>query len=192
MLLEHEVADRMPGEEDCRRYYDRNRDRFRSPDRIRAYHILLAAPRDEVNGRFDARREAERLIGELRVNLDLFAEFAVRYSRCPSKDQGGCLGWLQRGQTTPEFDRQVFRLGQGLAACPIESRWGYHVVNIEELQLGEALGFEAVRDRIFDYLELQARQFELQQYLRGLQQRYGVRGWEAIEAQATEERPANS
>lgn len=85
----------------------------------------------------------------------------------------------------PEFDRQVFRLGQGLAASPIESRWGYHVVNIEEHQPGEALGFEAVRQRIFDYLELQARQFELQQYLRGLQQRYGVRGWEAIDAQAT-------
>jgi hypothetical protein len=40
----------------------------------------------------DARREAERLIGELKVNLDLFEEFAVRYSRCPWKDQGGCLG----------------------------------------------------------------------------------------------------
>ncbi len=185
MLLEREVADRMPGEEDCRRYHERNRDRFRSPDRIRVSHILLAAPRDDVDGRLGARREAERLIGGLRVNLDLFAEFAVRHSRCPSKDQGGCLGWLQRGQTTPEFDRQVFRLGQGLAASPIESRWGYHVVNIEEHQPGEALGFEAVRQRIFDYLELQARQFELQQYLRGLQQRYGVRGWEAIDAQAT-------
>ncbi len=53
------------------------------------------------------------------------------------------------------------------------------------LQPGEALGFEAVRDRIFDYLELQARQCELQQYLRGLQQRYGVRGLGEVEAQAT-------
>ena len=84
-------------------------------------------PAIDVNGRLDARREAERLIGELRANMDLFAESAMRHSRCPSKDQGGYLGWLQRGQTTPEFDRQVFRLGRGLAACPIESRWGYHV-----------------------------------------------------------------
>ncbi len=184
-LMEREVADRKPDEDDCRRYYERNRNRFRSPDRIRVCHILLAAPSDDVKGRSAARREAERLIGELRVNLDLFAEFAVRSSRCPSKDQGGCLGWLQRGQTTPEFDRQIFRLGRGLAACPIESRWGYHVVNIEELQPGEALGFEVVHERISDYLELQARQCELLQYLRGLQQRYGVRGLEAIEAQAT-------
>jgi peptidyl-prolyl cis-trans isomerase C len=117
--------------------------------------------------------------------MALFAEFAMRYSRCPSKDQGGDLGWLQRGQTTPEFDRQVFCLGQGLAAFPVEFRWGYHVVNIDDLKPGEALGFEEVRQRIFDYLELQARQCELQQYLRGLQQRYEVRGLGEIEARAT-------
>ena len=184
-LLEREVTDRAPGEEDCRRYYDRNRERFRSPDRIRVRHILLAASSDHVNGRLDACREAERLISELRANVVLFAESAMRHSRCPSKHEGGSLGWLQRGQTTPEFDRQVFRLGRGLGACPIESRWGYHVVSIDDLRPGEALGFEAVRERIFDYLELQARQCELQQYLRRLQQRYGVRGLGEMEAQAT-------
>ncbi len=183
-LLEREVADRVPGDEDCRRYYDRNRERFRSPDRIRVRHILWAASSDDANGRWAARREAERLIGELRVNMALFAEFALRHSRCPSKDQGGYLGWLQPGQTTPEFDRQVFRLGQGLAAFPIESRWGYHVASIDDLEPGEALGFDAVRERISDYLELQARQYELQRYLRGLEQRYGVRGLGEIDAQA--------
>jgi peptidyl-prolyl cis-trans isomerase C len=184
-LIEREVADRVPAEEDCRRYYDRNRERFRSPDRIRVRHILLAATGDDFNGRLNARREAERLIGELMANVVLFAEFAMRYSRCPSRNQGGYLGWLQRGQTTPEFDRQVFRLGGGLAAFPIESRWGYHVVNIDDIQPGEALGFEAVREQISDYLELQARQCELQQYLHRLQQRYGVRGLDEIDAHAT-------
>lgn len=184
-LLEREVADRMPGEEDCRRYYNQNRERFRSPDRVHVRHILLAASNDDVKGRSDARHGAERLISEIRVNLDLFADFAMRYSRCPSKDEGGDLGWLERGQATPEFDRQVFRLNEGLAPFPIESRWGYHVVNIEDLEPGKALEFDTVRERIFDYLELQARQSELQQYLRGLQQRYGVRGLEEIEAQAS-------
>ena len=135
----------------------------------------------ETQGKAIADQNLWLLIGELGANMALFAEFAMRYSRCPSKDQGGYLGWLQRGQTTPEFDRQIFRLGQGLAAFPIESRWGYHVVHIDDLEPGEALGFDAVRERISDYLELQARQCELQQYLRGLQQRYGVRGLGEIE-----------
>jgi peptidyl-prolyl cis-trans isomerase C len=165
-LIECEVADRLP-------------------DRIRVRHILLAASSNDFNGRLNARREAERLIGELAANVVPFAEFAMRYSRCPSRNQGGYLGWLQRGQTTPEFDRQVFRLVRGLAAFPIESRWGYHVVSIDDIKPGEALGFEAVREQICDYLELQARQCELQRYLRGLQQRYGVSGLEEIDAHAT-------
>jgi peptidyl-prolyl cis-trans isomerase C len=108
----------------------------------------------------------------------------MRYSQCPSKDRGGELGWLERGQTTAEYDRQMFRLGAGLAAFPVESRWGYHVVTVDGIQAGAELGFDAVRDRISDYLELQVRQRELQDYLRGLAQRYGVRGLAEIEAHA--------
>ena len=114
----------------------------------------------------------------------LFADFALRYSDCPSKDHGGDLGWLQRGQTTPEFDRQVFRLHEGIAAFPVESRWGYHVVSVDELKAGEALEFDAVRTQISDYLELQVRQRELHHYLLGLKERYEVRGLDEIEALA--------
>src|SRR3546814_5209289 len=66
----------------------------------------------------------------------------MRHSDCPSKTQGGELGWLERGQTTPEFDRQVFRLHEGLAGFPVESRWGYHVVSVDEVAPGEQLRSE--------------------------------------------------
>ena len=94
------------------------------------------------------------------------------------------LGWLQRGQTTPEFDRQVFRLRQGLAGFPVDSRWGYHVVSIDALEAGTALTFEQVQPQISDYLELQVRQRDVQQFLLELRERYPVRGLEDIEAQA--------
>ncbi|KZC43901.1 UNVERIFIED_ORG: rotamase, partial [Rhodanobacter sp. FW104-R5] len=128
VLLEREIEDRVPSEDDCRRYYLQNRERFRAPDRIRVRHILLGAAADDVHGRIRASASGERLVGELKANPVLFADFAMRHSDCPSKEQGGDLGWLQRGQTTPEFDRQIFRLREGLAAFPVESRWGYHVV----------------------------------------------------------------
>lgn len=182
VLLEREIEDRVPAEEDCRRYYEQNRQLFRAPDLIRVRHILLGAAADDVTGRIRARAEAERLIAELKVNPVLFADFAMRHSDCPSKTQGGELGWLQRGQATPEFDRQVFRLREGLAAFPVESRWGYHVVSVDEIQPGAEQPFDAVRERISDYLELQVRQRELQRYLLGLRERYPVRGLDAIEA----------
>src|SRR5690606_33687236 len=184
LLLEREVENRVPVEDDCRRYFEQNRERFRSPDRIRLRHILLAAEADDVTGRLDARGQGEELIAGLKAQPHLFADFAMRHSDCPSKDQGGDLGWLERGQTTPEFDRQVFRLREGLAGFPLESRWGYHVVSVDAITPGEALDFGDVRQRISDYLELQVRQRELQQYLLQLQARYEVRGLEEIEAEA--------
>jgi len=184
LLLEREIEDRVPSEDDCRRYYAQNQERFRAPDRIRVRHILLGAAADDVTGRIHANAEGERLIGELKSNPVLFADFALRYSDCPSKEQGGELGWLQRGQTTPEFDRQIFRLRLGIPAFPVESRWGYHVVSIDEVQPGEALDFEQVRVQISDYLELQVRQRELQHYLLELKQHYDVRGLDEIEALA--------
>jgi len=184
VLLEREIEDRVPSEEDCRRYYEQNRERFRAPDRIRVRHILLGAAADDVTERFRARAEGERLIDELELNPALFADFAMRHSDCPSKEQGGELGWLQRGQTTPEFDRQIFRLREGIAAFPVESRWGYHVVSIDETWSGAALEFDQVQLQISDYLELQVRQRELQHYLLGLKERYEVTGLDEIEALA--------
>ncbi|MCW4454838.1 peptidylprolyl isomerase [Flavobacterium sp. MXW15] len=184
VLLEREIEDRVPDEQDCRRYFEQNIERFRSPDRMRVRHILLGAAADDVEGRFRARSEGERLIAELKENPVLFADFALRHSDCPSKTGGGELGWLQRGQTTPEFDRQLFRLRAGLAAFPVESRWGYHVVCVDEVEPGQPQTFEQVRQQLSDYLELQSRQRELQRYLLLLQERYDVRGLEEIEAAA--------
>lgn len=184
LLLEREIDDRVPDEQDCRRYFEQNAEHFRSPDLMRVRHILLGAAADDVDGRFEARDQGERLIGELKQNPALFADFAMRHSDCPSKADGGELGWLQRGQTTPEFDRQLFRLRAGLAAFPVESRWGYHVVCVDEVQPGRPQSFEQVRRQLSDYLELQSRQRELQRYLMLLQERYEVRGLKEIEAAA--------
>ncbi|MBV6840146.1 peptidylprolyl isomerase [Xanthomonas euvesicatoria] len=184
VLLEREVEQRVPDADACERYFAQNAARFRSQDRMKARHILLAAPADDIKGRDDARRRGERLIAELQQRPELFADFAMRHSDCPSREQGGELGWLQRGQTTPEFDRQLFRLRRGLAGFPVESRWGYHVVCVDLIEPGNAQPFEQVRQQIADYLELQARQRDLQHYLQKLQERYGVHGLDAIEAAA--------
>src|SRR3546814_10617286 len=66
LLLEREVENRVPGKDDCRRYYEQNRERFRSPDRIRLRHILLGASADDVARRLDARNQGEKLIAGLR------------------------------------------------------------------------------------------------------------------------------
>ena len=183
-LLESQLEPRVPTADDCIRYYEQNEARFHSPNRIRVRHILCGAAVDDVDGRVKMRLQAESMIAQIKADPIAFTDLAMRHSDCPSKDQGGELGWLEHGQATPEFDRQVFRLRAGLAAFPVESRWGYHVVLVDEIAGGEAQAFEDVRERISDYLELQVQQLEIQHYLQELQERYDVRGLEAIEAEA--------
>lgn len=183
-LLDLAVPSRVPEDADCRRYFEQNPTCFRSPDRAQLRHILLAAPADDIAGRLKARTQAEQLIAELKAQPHLFADLAARHSQCPSRTEGGALGWLQRGQTTPEFDRQVFRLREGLAGFPVESRWGYHVVCVDAAAPGRPLPFEEVRTQVSDYLELQVRQRDVQHFLLELQERYPVRGLQEIEALA--------
>lgn len=175
-LIEREVALPQIDEATCRHWFDHNRERLHAPDRLRVRHILLAAAPADANARLAAREEGERLIAELRQHPERFTEFAQRHSACPSKDQGGELGWVERGDTTPEFERQLFTLKQGLAALTLESRYGHHVVCLDAIERGQPLTYEQARPRIAAYLETQVRQNALNQYLHILAERHGVRG----------------
>jgi len=159
-----------------RQYFEANQARLHHPDGLRVRHILLAAAPSDIAARRRAQQTGEELIGALRAEPDRFIEFAMRHSACPSRDQGGELGWIERGDTVPEFDRQLFMLKPGFAGLTVETRYGHHVVEVLERVDGEPLSFEDARDRIAAYLETQAQQNALHQYLHILAQRYGVEG----------------
>ncbi len=178
VLLERELPIPATDESACHRYYENNRERLHTPDRVAVRHILLAAAPDDVPARLKARDCAEQLITELQEFPERFTEMAMRFSDCPSKDQGGELGWVSHGQTTPEFERQLFMLRSGLAGLSVESRWGYHVVDIQQQERGQPLEFEQCAERIARYLDLQSRQNAIQNYLQMLSAHYGVHGVE--------------
>lgn len=169
-----------PDHDSCLRYYEANRGRLREPDRIRVRHILLAAAPAEANDRAKACAQGEALIKELKEHPERFTEFAQRHSDCPSKDQGGELGWIERGDTTPEFERQLFMLKPGLAGLTVESRWGHHVVMVDAIERGALLSFEQAAPKIAAYLETQVRQNAIHQYLQILRERHGVRGLDEL------------
>ena len=118
----------------------------------------------------------------MRANPERFVELAQRYSACPSREQGGELGWIGHGDTTPEFERQVFRLPCGLAGLTVETRYGHHVVDVQEIQRGSPLTFAEAEGRVARYLETQTKQNAIHDYLTMLADRYGVRGLEETEA----------
>ncbi|RMH93776.1 rotamase [Lysobacter pythonis] len=178
VLIEHAIDAPEADADAIRRYYDANRTHLHHPDRIRARHILLAAPPAQVQARHRAQRLGEELIGALKQAPEHFIELAMRHSACPSRDEGGELGWIERGDTVPEFDRQLFMLKPGLAGLTVETRYGHHVVEVLERIEGAPMRYDEARDRIASYLETQTRQNALHQYLHILAERYGVEGIE--------------
>ncbi|MDX5298385.1 MAG: peptidylprolyl isomerase, partial [Gammaproteobacteria bacterium] len=166
-LLEQEVILPDTDEASLMRYYEANPERFMSAPLVAARHILLAAAPDDPVERSQQREAAEAIIARLQQG-ESFEVLASSTSECPSRSQGGALGQLSRGQTVPEFERQLFRLPECLAHHPLESRYGFHVVWIDQRVDGERLPFEIVRPRIQAELSQRVWQKAVVQYLQTL------------------------
>ncbi|OLF53449.1 peptidylprolyl isomerase [Pseudomonas chlororaphis] len=176
LLLEREVQVPECDEASCWRYYDNNRGRFHSAPLLAVRHILLECAPDDAAARSVARVQAEILLQRLDEAPDSFAELAHKYSACPSKAQGGSLGQISKGQTVPELERQLFGLAPGLAGQPLESRYGWHVIHVDQRVEGQALPYEAVATAIRNQLQQGVWQKAVVQYLQTLVGAADIRG----------------
>jgi peptidyl-prolyl cis-trans isomerase C len=167
-LIETEVVLPHADESTCRKYYARNRQRYASAPLLAARHILLACPPDDADERSRTTEQAQSLISLLQAEPQRFAELAQAHSACPSKEQGGSLGQISQGQTVPEFERQLFRLPVGLATQALESRYGFHVVWVDQRIEGQQLPYEAVASTIAAELDQRVWQIAVAQYLKNL------------------------
>ena len=176
LLLEREVKVPDCDEATCVRYFESNRGRFHSAPLLAVRHILLECAPDDAEARHQALSQAEVLMLSLEESPGAFAELALKYSACPSKAQGGSLGQVSKGQTVPELERQLFTLAPGLASKPLESRYGWHVICVDQRIEGQPLPYEAVATAIRTQLQQGVWQKALVQYLQTLIGAADVRG----------------
>lgn len=176
LLLEREVKVPDCDEATCVRYFDSNRGRFHSAPLLAVRHILLECAPDDAEARHVAHSQAEVLLLSLQESPASFADLALKYSACPSKAQGGSLGQVSKGQTVPELERQLFTLAPGLASKPLESRYGWHVICVDQRIEGQPLPYEAVATAIRTQLQQGVWQKALVQYLQTLIGAADVRG----------------
>jgi peptidyl-prolyl cis-trans isomerase C len=182
-LVAREVATPEPDAETCRRYYEQNRRRFRSPDIFEVAHILIAAPRGDALRYDAARQKARELTETLSREPEQFTELARAHSDCPSRESGGNLGQITPGSTVPEFEAALQKLATGAVASePVESRFGVHVVRLDRRIAGRELPFELVADRIADYLRERVQRTATAQYLQVLAGKADVQGVELTRA----------
>jgi peptidyl-prolyl cis-trans isomerase C len=157
VLLDEALDVRTPTEGECRRVYDAERRRFRTPPLSEASHILIEAAAGDEAALSAARILAAQLIRRLSEAPAAFGDLAREYSDCPSSALGGSLGQLRPGDLVPEVEDVLAALGPGeVCPEPVLSRFGWHVLKLDRRIEGRELPFRLVRDKIRMHLESRA------------------------------------
>lgn len=136
--------------EELEAFYQSRRQDFQVSERVRFRHILfLVVQPDE---RAAVREKAEGVLARLRRDAD-FAALAREHSEHEdSKEQGGEMDWIQRGQTVPALENKLFALPADSAPELVETSYGFHLVQVLAHQAERSLPLEEVRGQIEPFL----------------------------------------
>ena len=142
-------------EEDISRYYDEHLTEFQVPEKRRARHILFrAAPDAPEETQKQQLAKAEEILDKARSGDD-FAELATLHSEGPTAATGGDLGFFTQGQMVKSFNDTVFSMETGEISDVVKTDFGYHIIKLEEIQLGGVTPVEDAKEDIISALQLE-------------------------------------
>jgi parvulin-like peptidyl-prolyl isomerase len=156
-----------PSQEEVERFYEENKAaQFTTPQTRCARHILFNK---------DQREQAEEVKGQLEDGGD-FAQLAKEFSQDPgSAEQGGDLGCLGRGETVPDFEDAVFGAEQGEILGPVETEFGYHVIEVTDIREEATQPLSEVETQIRDQLTTEAQAEEFTAWLQRQKEQRNVK-----------------
>lgn len=163
-LIDLEVRVPEPTSDEVARYYRRNALRFMTPPLWEAAHIFFPARSGDAGAREQARAKAESVLAEAQAHPKRFAELAKGHSACSSKDQGGFLGQVTKGDTNAELERALATVDEGSITL-VPSRHGFHILRLDRRAAGKQLPLEQVGAWIEDHLRKTSKRRAIAQYL---------------------------
>ena len=132
-------------DKELRERYDREKERFRLPERAHLREIVILRP--ENAAQVDAARQRANEIAQ-RARSEDFAKLASTLSESGTKDKGGDLGDVARGELLPDLDKAVFNSNAGTVLGPLESKSAWHILKVETRLPSEVPAFESVKDKL--------------------------------------------
>jgi peptidyl-prolyl cis-trans isomerase C len=147
-ILEPEVP-----EELIRKAYEANPKSYTREEMVKVSHILLqvdenAKPEDKEK----ARKKADQIRKEIIEGKD-FTEMAKEHSDCNSAPGGGNLDYIKKGYMPEEFDKVAFALEKDTVSEIVETKFGYHIIQVTDQVPGGKIPYEEVQDFIRKYLQ---------------------------------------
>ncbi len=154
--------------EEVKAFYDGNPDLFKTPEMVRASHILVKV--DQTATAEQKAKALEKIKGiqkRIRSGED-FAKVAKEMSDCPSKENGGDLNFFQKGQMVPPFENAAFSMKPGETSDIVETEFGYHIIRVTDKRAPGTMSFDEVKSRIEQHMRVEKMSREIPKYIESL------------------------
>lgn len=123
-------------DEDLKKFYDQNKEKFKSGDQVKASHILVKS-----------EKEAKDVIAQLKAGGN-FEELAKKLSTDGAAAKGGDLGWFSKGSMIPEFEKVAFAMKENETSGVVKTKFGFHVIKLTGKRAAGERSFEDVKEQI--------------------------------------------
>jgi peptidyl-prolyl cis-trans isomerase SurA len=132
---------------ELRERYNREKERYRLAERAHLREIVVLKPEEPTKVEEARQRAAEVAEAARKPGTD-FANLASTMSESGSKEKGGDLGEVAKGDLMGELDKAVFAAAAGTIIGPIETRSAWHIIKVEQRLPSEVPAFESIKDRL--------------------------------------------
>jgi peptidyl-prolyl cis-trans isomerase C len=152
VYLQKEIIDKITINDDkARSYYKDHTETFKTPEMIRARHILIKVETSATDEeKKNAKSKAEEVLAKIKKGED-FSKLASEVSDDPgTKDKGGDLDFFSKGSMVPAFEEVAFSLKPGEISGIIETEYGYHLIKMEEKKDAHIEPYENIKDKVKD------------------------------------------
>ncbi len=171
-LLEREVFDKVTVEQgEVKGFYDSNPQVFQVPEQVRARHIIVRVKEGATEVEKKQAQDAIQKAAERIKKGESFEEVAKQVSQDGTAQRGGDLGYFSRGQMVPEFEKAAFSLEKGKVSPVVETKFGYHLIKLEDRKEARILGFQEVEPKIAEFLRQKKGEEQLKSYVDDLRGR---------------------
>jgi peptidyl-prolyl cis-trans isomerase C len=170
-LVKQEAGNKTkPTQKEISKFYAENKDKFMIPESVHVRHILIAfAEGDDDKVKAEKKVKIENLRKQIVDGAD-FAEVARKNSDCPSKDNGGDLGMLRKGQAVKPFEDAAFSQKINSIGPVVTTEYGYHLIQVLGLNPPKKMALEEVKGKISSYLEQQKQAYVFNALLKKLRE----------------------
>jgi peptidyl-prolyl cis-trans isomerase D len=129
-------------------YYENNKEKFGQPKRVKVRHILIKTDARDQEATAKAKQRAESIREEAAKGKD-FARLAKQNSEdLGTKDRGGEIGFISKGQVVPEFEQVAFSMKVGEISSVIQTQFGFHILKVDEIQEASTQPLEKVKAQV--------------------------------------------